>query len=81
MASFKYYTLMTKSEDESFDCFHPPGAITPAAGIYRCVVCKLELMLPGSSPLPPHDHHQHLATQDAIRWRLLVALDERAAVG
>jgi hypothetical protein len=69
---YKYSHFLLKSEDAVFDRIFTPGVDTPHSGIYRCEGCGREVTSVADHPLPPQNHHQHDASQGAIRWRLAV---------
>lgn len=72
MALYKYSQYLVVSQHESFDSIHGPGAVTPYSGIYRCEGCGYEIASITGAPLPPQNHHTHLISQGAIRWRMVV---------
>lgn len=76
MAAYKYSHYLTNSHDPRFDPALPPGAATPAPGIYKCQGCGREIVAQVEHPLPPSDHHQHALDQGAIAWRLIVTTDQ-----
>jgi hypothetical protein len=75
MATYKYSGYLSASQDGAFDATHPPGAVTPFSGIYRCMGCGKEIVSEHGKPLPPQNHHQHAAGQGAIIWKLIVFAD------
>jgi hypothetical protein len=72
MAHYKYSKDLTQLNGREFDDIHQPGAATPFSGIYRCEGCGWSITSLRLQPLPPPDHHEHAASQGAIRWRLVV---------
>lgn len=72
MALYKHNQYLGTSTHEAFDSVHSPGSSTPFSGIYRCEGCGKEIASNGGNPLPPQNHHQHSASQGAIRWRMIV---------
>lgn len=72
MAQYKNASYLTQSTSTAFDTVHPPGARVLNSGIYRCDGCGEEISHTKEQILPPQNHHQHTATQGAIRWRLVV---------
>jgi hypothetical protein len=72
MALYKYSQYFVVSQHESFDTIHAPGAPAPYSGIYRCEGCGHEVASIAGAPLPPQNHPQHLVSQGAIRWRMVV---------
>lgn len=73
MAQYKYLHYLTNLPDPKFGITHPPGAITPHTGIYKCDACGTEIVSTAGDPLPPETHHQHSLNQNALAWRLIVA--------
>jgi hypothetical protein len=73
MAQYKYSHYLTNVPELRFDPAHPPGAVTPHSGIYKCQGCGLEVLSAAGDPLPPASHHQHSLAQGGIAWRLIVA--------
>ncbi|MFO0887577.1 MAG: hypothetical protein U0790_00370 [Isosphaeraceae bacterium] len=73
MALYKYANFLQSSNHEAFDQAHGPSYTTPFSGIYRCTGCGHEVTSVQGHPLPPQNHHQHSASQGAIRWQLIVA--------
>ncbi|MDR3427764.1 hypothetical protein [Silvimonas sp.] len=73
MAFYKYPQALAHSSSLAFDHVSHPGTGTPHSGIYRCVGCGINAASVEGHPLPPQNHHQHSATQGAIRWQLIVA--------
>ena len=78
MALYKYSQYLVASQHASFDSIHPPGAITPFSGIYRCEGCGHEIASIVGAPLPPQNHHTHLVAQGAIRWRMIIFAQHQA---
>ncbi len=72
MALYKYQQYISRSEHQAFDTITGPGHPTPHSGIYRCEGCGAEIAANAGNPLPPQNHHQHGASQGAIRWRVVV---------
>ena len=72
MALYKYSQYLSVSTHAAFDALHMPGTITPFSGIYRCDVCGHEMTSAQGHPFPPQNHHQHIVSQGAIRWRMIV---------
>ena len=79
MALYKDATHLTQSADPAFDNISTPGTAAPFSGIYRCVGCHREVASNEGQPLPPQNHHQHLAAQGFIRWQLLLYADHRGS--
>jgi len=75
MALYKYPEYLQQSQHAAFDAIYAPGAIAPYSGIYRCMGCNREVASNQGQPLPPQNHHQHIQTQGAIRWKLIVYAD------
>jgi hypothetical protein len=73
MAQYKYSHYLTNLSHPMFDPAHPPGAVTPQSGIYKCQGCGCEIISTAGDPLPPQSHHQHSLTQGGTAWRLIVA--------
>lgn len=78
MAIYKYRSDVEASESKAFDNVYSPGEAAPYSGIYRCAGCGREVTSEEGQPLPPQNHHQHTASQGAIRWRLTVYADHKA---
>ena len=74
MAVYQNPDYVAQGKDAAFDLDHKPGAIAPFAGIYRCMVCHVEIGIAESHVLPPQNHHTH-PQQAPIRWRLAVWAD------
>jgi len=72
MAFYKYGKFLHEDKGAEFDTIHKPGAVTPFSGVYRCEGCGHSVTSVLQHPLPPQNHHQHIATQGAILWRLVV---------
>jgi hypothetical protein len=72
MALYKDGDQLQQSQDGAFDALHRPGGATPHSGIYHCTGCRREVVSEEGRPLPPQNHHQHSAQQDAIMWRMIV---------
>ena len=77
MALYKYGKFLSKSDDQTFETFTPPGHPAPLSGIYRCEGCGRECSSTEGLTMPPQNHHQHTSSQGAIRWRLIVYADHR----
>jgi hypothetical protein len=73
MAQYKYFHYVDNVCEPRFDPAHPPGAVTPHSGIYKCQGCGAEVISSAGDPLPPSTHHQHSLAQGAMAWRLIVA--------
>jgi hypothetical protein len=74
MADYKYLHYLARSTDPKFDPAHPPGAMTPHSGIYKCQGCGGEAVCNTGDPLPTEIHHQHAPNHGAIGWRLIVGI-------
>lgn len=74
MADYKYSHFLTNTPDPRFDPAHPPGAVSPHSGIYKCQGCGCEVVARADEQLPALDHHQHAVKQGGIAWRLAVAV-------
>ncbi len=79
MALYKYAGYLSQNNDTIFDQDNEPGAAAPRSGVYRCMGCGREAASTEGHPLPPQNHHQHMATQGHIRWRLIVYANHRPA--
>lgn len=79
MSIYKYAEYLTSSTDSAFDATHNPGNKAPYSGIYRCQGCGREVASNEGEPLPPQNHHQHPAPQGAVRWKLVVFANHKAA--
>jgi hypothetical protein len=75
MACYKYEQYLAKSDSGAYDKIYSPGSAVPHSGIYRCQGCGREIASNKGDPFPPQNHHQHHASQGAIRWRLAVYAD------
>lgn len=53
---------------------YSPGDEVPVSGIYRCVICKIEVTSNKKDPFPPQNHHQH-ASSAKITWQLVIRAD------
>lgn len=73
MAVYKYDNALLKASLDEFDERLKPGQFAMHSGIYRCVGCKVEIVVSQRSALPPPDHHQHLVAQGPVQWQLTVA--------
>ncbi|MFY9141575.1 hypothetical protein [Sulfuricurvum sp.] len=51
---------------------YSPGTKVPISGIYKCLGCGDEIASNKGDPFPPQNHHQHLAIQGHIKWKLIV---------
>lgn len=78
MALYKSAEYLRQSSDGAFDTNYNPGATPPHSGIYRCMGCGREVVAEQERSLPPQNHHQHVAGQGAIRWRMIVYADGKA---
>lgn len=56
-----------------------PGSKVPISGIYFCLGCNREVTVNNGDPFPPQNHHQHLAGQGTVRWRMLVMTNTSGA--
>lgn len=72
MALYKFPNDVATSDSTEFDTRRSPGTPTPHSGVYQCLGCRREIAANKGDPLPPQNHHQHLATQGPIVWRLSV---------
>ncbi|WP_420955229.1 hypothetical protein [Burkholderia gladioli] len=73
MAYYKYSNVLQQQQGGEFDALHHPGAKAPYSGIYRCEVCGGSAVSTVGNPLPPQDHHDHMAYANRpIQWRLIV---------
>ena len=72
MALYKNADYLKHSDHSAFDALLSPGTELANSGIYRCEGCGKEIAANKGDPLPPQNHHQHTASQGAIRWRLTV---------
>jgi len=79
MAWYKYERFLKRSSADAYDKVMTPGQSTPYSGIYRCEGCGREVASNSGNPLPPQNHHQHLAVQGQVRWRLVVYADHDAS--
>lgn len=73
MAAYKNSKLFTQDNSTAFDGVHNPGRVTPYSGIYGCTACGKEVVSTKGHPLPPQNHHQHIAGLPPIRWQLVAA--------
>jgi hypothetical protein len=73
LAQYKYPDFLKQNSNNVFDTLHTPGEDTPFSGIYRCAICGREDVSTQGHPLPPQNHHQHVAGAGPIRWQLIVA--------
>ncbi len=78
MAVYQSAEYVCKNTDPAFDTDHQAGETTLLSGVYRCMACGREIVSEESKPLPPPNHHPHIATQGSIRWRLIVFADHTA---
>jgi hypothetical protein len=78
MALYKDSKYLGTSTDATFDVDHRPGQTPPHSGIYHCMGCGREIVAEESRSFPPQTHHEHSATQGAIRWRMIVYADHKA---
>ena len=77
MAQYKYGNYLNKSEHSEYDNIYKPGEICQNSGIYRCEGCGDEIASNKNNPFPPQNHHQHVTSQGAIRWRLIVFAQQK----
>lgn len=75
MAYYKSGDYLRESTNELFDALLDPEDICFHSGIYRCEACGFEVVTALGGSLPPKNHHEHSASQGAIRWRLIVGTD------
>jgi len=80
MALYKYAQYLMNSQDRAFVAIHKASAAAPHSGIYRCEGCGFEVASAEGSPLPPENHHQHIRSQGAIRWRLVVCAQAKVSI-
>lgn len=73
MAHYKFERFLKFSADALYDKPLLAGAPAPRSGIYRCDGCGLEITALSPNPLPPEEHHPHVASQKKVRWKLIVA--------
>jgi hypothetical protein len=78
MPNYKYNQYFSQSSVATFDQILPPGAITPASGIYRCESCGFEAASILGAPLPPaqicpHHSPNWKCNHGPVRWRLVAA--------
>ncbi len=72
MAYYKYFNLLVQEQGREFDEIHLPNTATPFSGIYRCEGCGRSATFVKTHNIPPQNHHQHSASEGAVRWRLVV---------
>ena len=77
MALYRYAQYLMNSNDRAFVAIHKAGVPAPHSGVYRCEGCGHEVASIEGNPLPPENHHQHIRSQGAIRWRLVVCAQAR----
>ncbi len=75
MAFYKDAAYLQSHNDAAFDAIHSPGQAATYSGIYRCLGCGREVVSDEHKSLPPQNHHQHVQSQGAIRWKLIVYAD------
>jgi len=77
MAAFKYPGVLRRMFGPAFDVIYHPGERPPLSGIFRCTGCGDECACNKHQPLPPQNHHQHSSVYTPIRWRLVIAAQQR----
>jgi hypothetical protein len=78
MAWFKEDKYLNKSNGNAYDTDHPPGAVPPLSGIYKCIGCGHEVVAEHGRQFPPQNHPQHSILSGPIRWKLIVWADHEA---
>ncbi|TFW08316.1 hypothetical protein E4K72_07945 [Oxalobacteraceae bacterium OM1] len=71
MALYQNEACIKPSVHVAFDFVHEPGRPAPFSGIYRCEVCRHEIVSTAGQPLPPQNHAQH-PSDSPVRWRMVV---------
>lgn len=77
MALYQDSNNLQQISDAAFNMSHNPGVPAPHAGIYKCEGCSDEIAIASGHILPPQNHYQHPSICRAIRWKLVVAAQQR----
>jgi hypothetical protein len=77
MALYKFGNYLQKSQSMAFEKEHIPGDSAPHSAIFRCTGCGVEVISEEGRSLPAKNHHQHTIHQGPIRWRMVVAIDQK----
>jgi hypothetical protein len=72
MAFYQNGNFLTQEQRPEYDVTHHPGEIASVSGVFRCDGCHASVVSTKGNHLPPQNHHQHTASQGAVRWRLVV---------
>jgi hypothetical protein len=79
MAQYKHSRYLKQNNHSEYDQKYSPGSQVHNPGIYRCVVCGIEVAAAKGHTLPPGNHHQHAADAAGIEWQLAVFAQQKQA--